>query len=547
VSAVDGILQIFTKSLASPLPHRVTDSGFDCTDPFWSPDGARIYYHSLAREALSLWSVSSAGGPPELVVENATSAAISPDGRTLVFFQEAEIAQNLIGTQRSIWFAGPTGANAQRYMATPFNERTFVEGALRFSPDGAKLLAWVWGWADATMPVPAPEFWILPWPTGEPYKVLPSLANAAPTAASFDWLDARRIVVSLWDEATTGMHLWIADVETGTGTRLTSTPGSENRPAIAPGGQKVAFASEAIDFDLISVPLDGKPVHDLLATSRNELDPAFALDGRQYAYVSDKDGVLQLWLRSRDGQFERPVVGASQFLDDKTLALGAPAFSPNGDRIAYQRYAERSGYQIWISTVAAAGPPVQLASGSFYQDAPTWSPDGAWIAFIERTKDNVAVLAKARVGVNATPTIIKTSALLFSRPKWSPDGRWIVYDAADGLAIVSPDGKQSRLISQEVWMAYVWSADSKRVFGLLEADRPRHYALAAVDIDTMQERVINPDLGVIPPASQPVRGLTLLDTGALATSIASARSDIWLAEGLEPPRRARLSRLWARE
>ena len=341
------------------------------------------------------------------------------------------------------------------------------------------------------------------------------------------------------------MHLSIANVETGEVTPLTSTPGTENRPVVSPDGQRIAFAAEAIDFDLVEIPLDGSPNRSLLATSRNELDSTFTSDGSQYAYVSDKGGLLQIWLRSRDGQFERPIVGRNQFPDDQTLAMGAPALSPKGDRIAYQRYAERSGYQIWVSTVAAAGPPVQLTSGSFYQDGPTWSPDGTTIAFLHRTKDNVSALAKARVGAVERPTLILPEvAMLRSRPKWSPDGRWIVPATSEALVIVRPDGKDSRVISQESWIAYTWSVDSRQIYGLREADRPGHYALGVIDIDTMKERVINPEVGVIPPASQPIRGLDLMGPRSLVTSIASARSDIWTAEGLERPRRTLLSRLW---
>ena len=544
-STINGVQQVFTRSLASSLPHQVTDSKFDCTDPFWSPDNTRIFYQSLARDAESLWSVSSAGGPPELIVENASRAGISPDGRTLAFFREVDTQQGQF-TRQTIWLASPTGTDVRRYAQAPFDTRTFIDGALRFSPDGSKLLIWVWGWSDDVSTVPAPEFWVLPWPTGTPYKVLTTLARAAPAAASFAWLpDGRRIVVSLWDERTTGMHLSIADVVTGEVTPLTSTPGSENRPAVSPDGQRIAFAAEAIDFDLVEIPLDGSPSRRLLATSRNELDSSFMADGSQYAYISDKGGLLQIWLRSRDGKFERPIVGRNQFPDDQTLALGSPAVSPKGDRIAYQRYAERTGYQIWVSTVAAAGPPVQLTSGSLYQDAPAWSPDGSMIAFIQRTKENLASLAKARVGAVERPTVILPDGpTLGARPKWSPDGRWIVADTADGLVVVTPDGKDSRVISQDIWIAYTWSADSRQIYGLREADRVRHYELAAIDIATMKERVINPELGVIPPASQPIRGLALMGSDSLVTSIASARSDIWLAEGLEAPRRSLLSRLW---
>jgi serine/threonine protein kinase/Tol biopolymer transport system component len=538
VSSVDGILQVFTRNLETAAPLQVTRSQFDCSDPFWSPDNARIYYHAQALDAQGLWSISAAGGPPELVLENATRATISSD--VLAFFREGAENKGEFGLRRSIWVASANGANARRYMEAPFDTRTFVDGMLRFSPDGSKILAWVWGWADEKTGVPSAEFWILPWPTGKPRRVLPSLGRAAPAAASFDWLpDSRRIVVSLWDDATTGMHLWTADTENDTSTPVTATPGSENWPDVTPDGQRVAFASESIDFDLVEIPLDGGLPRNLMATSRNELDPSFTRDGSQFAYVSDKGGALRIWLRSsRDEQFERAVVGPEQFPPgEPTLALGALSISPDGERIAYQRYTEESGYQIWVSTVAAAGPPVLLASGLFYQDGPTWSPDGSSVAFLVRTKQLTTALAVVRVGTRGeVETILPDVATLGLRPQWSPDGRWIICDTLDGVVVVSRDGKQRKEVSQEFWIASAWAPDSRTIYVLREADRLRHYALSAVNVDTLVERVINPDLGPIPHASQPIRGLTLSSPTTIVTSVASVRSDIWVLDGYARPR-----------
>ena len=360
----------------------------------------------------------------------------------MAFFREVDTQQSLLARHTAaiailgaIWIASSTGTELRRYAQSPFDTRTFVDGALRFSPDGSRLLIWVWGWSDDVSTAPSPEFWVLPWPTGTPYKVLTTLARAAPAAASFDWLpDGRRIVVSLWDERTTGMHLSIANVETGEVTPADLDAGQREPPGWSrPTGSGSRSRPKPSISTWSKSPWMGRPARRLLATSRNELDATFTSDGSQFAYVSDKGGVLQIWLRSRDGQFERPIVGRNQFPDDQTLALGSPALSPQGDRIAYQRYAERSGYQIWVSTVAAAGPPVQLTSGSLYQDGPTWSPDGRTIAFVQRTKDNVSALATARVGAVERPTIILQEVpTLGSRPKWSPDGQWIVADTADG-------------------------------------------------------------------------------------------------------------------
>jgi Tol biopolymer transport system component len=312
------------------------------------------------------------------------------------------------------------------------------------------------------------------------------------------------------------MHLWTANLERDSSTPVTATVGSENWPNVTADGRRMAFASESIDFDLVDIPLDGTPPRKLIATSRNESEPTFNRDGSRYAYVSDKGGVLRIWTRNRtDPDVESVIVDPEQFPQgDTTLALGALAMSPDGERVAYQRYSENGGYRIWISTVRAAGPPVPLTTGLFYEDAPTWSPDGASIAFIMRNKEYVSGLAVMRVGSGAEPNVLLPNVpTLGVRPQWSPDGKWIVCDTTEGVMIVSPDGKEKRIVNEEFMLASTWAADSRHVYVLREADKLRHFALTSIDINTNEERVINPDLGPIPHASQPIRGLTLSGAG----------------------------------
>jgi hypothetical protein len=54
-------------------------------------------------------------------------------------------------------------------------------------------------------------------------------------------------------------------------------------------------------------------------------------------------------------------------------APGSLAFSRDGRRLAYQRFAD-GGYRIWLSTLAGGTPG--RYDGDSYQDGPTWSPDG---------------------------------------------------------------------------------------------------------------------------------------------------------------------------
>lgn len=544
VAEVDDVLQVFTRSLASPTRFQVTHSRFDCHDPFWSPDGTRIYYHSLARDKEALWQVSPAGGQPEHIIDGATHAAISPDGRTLAFLR-SESDRNL---QFTLSFSSPPGAEPRR-----FKDFGFSDGQLRFSPDGSRLL--VWGTTGHGFDVFKSNngFWMIRPDEGKATPVLPSLAGTRiPTV--FSWLpDGRHIVFAQDDGRTPGTHLWLANVDTDDARPLTVTSGSEGGPSVAPNGKRLAFTSEATDFDLVLVPADGSGLQTFLSSTRNELDPAWSPNGAQHAFITDRSGRQEIWLRNQDATFERPLVTDADF-PEQTVVFGSLAFSPDGQRLAYQRFAPATGWRIWISTVAG-GSPVRLTTGpenDRYQDGPTWSPEGDWVAFASGSRgaqapDSPAAwqsLVRARVGSgSAAPVVVRRGIVPFARPQWSPDGRWIACQTPEGLTLSSPDGKKSRAISEADWITYGWSSDGARIYGLQPADDLHHFMLVALDIKTGEERVINANLGPIPQANQPIRGFSRIGDRGFMTSIARVRSDIWLLEGFRAPGGWR-DRLW---
>jgi hypothetical protein len=301
----------------------------------------------------------------------------------------------------------------------------------------------------------------------------------------------------------------------------------------------VAYTSEAVNFDLVAIPTNGRQARPILTTTRDEYDPAFSKARAEYAFVSNRRGALELSLRSADGRFDRALVTSQNFPDEYTWTFGSLAFSPDGTRIAYQRLGDRTGYRIWMSGTEGAGPPVSLDPrpiGNMHQDAPTWSNDGTWIAYVEGIPggDWKLVKARARGGEPSQPLSDKVVPL--SRPAWSPDGQWILFDSLDGLAIVSPDGGTRRILSEDVWFAYAWSDDSKFVFGLRESYEVRgHYLLARLEVGTAgaaREHVVAADLGSIPPAIQPIRGLSSMGNGEFLTSIARPRSGIFVLDGV---------------
>jgi Tol biopolymer transport system component len=522
---VDGILQVFQKRIGSPDRTQVTHGSFDSHDPFWSPDGTRLYYLSLARDRDGLWSISAAGGLPEIVMEDVNSASLSPDGKTLAFFRSPED-----GKPR-LFLSSPPGSSPVAYPRGSLVGDGETLATIHFSPDGSKMGAWV-------IAKQHPEFWVLPTDSSQPYSVRPPVSDLPDTPVSFTWLPDSRRVISAMTSPRPGVHLWLTDTRRGVSRLLTVSGTVENDPAASPDGATLALSDQQADYDLYQFSIDHPSPSIALATSRSEMDPAWSASGSVMAFTTDRSGHEEIWLRSERGDFERPLVTPNDFGPSETVLLSAPAMSPDGQRVAYNRIGP-DGDRIWITSVAG-GPPVRLALGDRPQDSPTWSPDGAWIAYeegvgaISSQANAPATLVKMRVGARTPAEVIASDMIPFSSPQWSPDGASIAYNGRGGLTLVSPDGKSTRVLREQTWLAFTWSADSQRLFGIRQSDDYKHLTFTAVDIRSGAEHVLGPDVMPLPTSSKPVRGLTRVSPTTFLASIVKVRSDVWLLEGFQP-------------
>jgi Tol biopolymer transport system component len=521
---VNGVGQIFTRSLTAPTAVALTKSSTSCTNPFWSPDGARVYYFS-GDERPSLWSVGVAGGAPEVVLPDVYTAALSPDGKTLAFLRYDSSDETTL--RLVLWLSSPPGATPRRFDRAPISGMRYYQGALQFSPDGTKLGFWMQMWNGE------PEFWVIPFPSGQPAQPFLSWKEWVPIGR-FRWLpDNHHVLFSYHRPQTTGTHLWIADTRSGKLQQVTSGTANETAPAISPDGRTVAFTAFESQGDLVQIPLAGAGMRPLVASSRNESGVEWSPSGLEYAYVTDRTGVPEIWLAESRTARAWPIVGQKEFGADTNLNFFAPRFSPDGQRIAFSRVGVAQGKSgaIWIVPVAG-GKPIRAVEESEEnpQLTPSWSPDGNSIVFVNSRSGEVA-LATAAVGGGARPVIIKQK-IKDAGPRWSPKGDWILYSMPDSLWIISQDGKTDRVLSPRRWNLYTWSEDDTKVYAI-GVDK-QHYTLAAIDVPGGAERTLSEfDL---PSGSRLGPGLSLAPDGkTLGTTMNQNKGDIWLLQGFRPP------------
>src|SRR6201993_2757653 len=76
----------------SAPPRPLTSDASQNYDPEFSPDGRSIYFTST-RQPPGLYRVPSSGGTPELAIQNAVAARISPDGNTILYGNAGKVVQ----------------------------------------------------------------------------------------------------------------------------------------------------------------------------------------------------------------------------------------------------------------------------------------------------------------------------------------------------------------------------------------------------------------------------------------------------------------------
>jgi Tol biopolymer transport system component len=542
VAAVDGVLQVFTKAVGSPHRNQVTHERFDCRQPFWASDGTRLYYVSQFQDRLGLYSISVGGGDHDPVMPNVTRAAMSPDGKTLALWRSAD---NDYAGLYSLWLSSPPGEAPVQYTRGPFGSAKFVEGTLRFSPDGTKL--GVFTGTKTYEDVGQMSFWIVPMNGGEPRPVItPDLRVLF--YGGFSWLPDSRHVVGAMTIPRPGVHMWLVDTEGGKGRLILPSGGTESDPAVSPNGQQLATAIQQANYDVYRLSVDRPALEPVLASARNEMDPAWSPETSKMALTTDRSGVTEIWLANQNGELDRsPLVKPADFELDTGL-LGSPAFSRDGRRLAYYRRGLGTN-RIWISPVAG-GPPMELSPGQDEQDMPTWSPDpgSAWIAYAHQSGGAAGtwMVSKIRVGAKTPPVPLARDIIPYSPLKWAPSGEWIAFNRGDGLAIVSPDGQTTKVVAEEAWLAFAWSEDSRQLFGIRQSDDYKHLTFTSVDVRSGVERVLAANLAPMPVANDPVRGFTRVSGTTFLTSIVRVSSDIWVLDGFNPPREGFWGRLWRR-
>ncbi|MFN2502420.1 MAG: protein kinase [Pyrinomonadaceae bacterium] len=213
---------------------------------------------------------------------------------------------------------------------------------------------------------------------------------------------------------------------TATLSPLTVDPGFEGEPTFAPDGQTIAYVSDRTgNFEIFLRQISGGPDLNLTNNPGDDMQPSISPDGKQIAFVSSRTGAsdcLCFFIYGTD----QPLMGGA----------------------------------IWVMPTFGGSARKIVDTGTF----PSWSPDGGSLIFTKGPWYGQTIFRIASNGGEPQEIAVKLkeAAPYLAYPSYSPDGSQILFEAANKIFVVDSGGGDARPLVEGKHP--IWGSDSGSIY-----------------------------------------------------------------------------------
>lgn len=504
---------IYVKGVGVGTPLRLTTDPDNDVAPAWSPDGQHIAFLRESADRSAVMLIPALGGlerkladvwPHRLGLE-APFLAWAPDGQTLAMVDKQTPEESL-----SLYLLRVASGERQKLTTPPAN--WLGDSCPAFSPDG-KSLAFV-----RTSSVSVQDVYVLPVSGGEPQRLT---------------RDNRRIFGMAWNPATnrivfssnrgTNSRLWQITPAGGEPERLPGIGENAAFLTIARQGRRLAYTRSQIDTNIWRYSLETKAATRLISSTRHDMGPQYAPDGKRIVFSSNRSGSMEIWMCDSEGK------NVSQLTSFEGPPTGSPRWSPDGRWIAFD--SRPNGNPDVYVVASEGGVPRRLTTDAAEDIVPNWSRDGKWIYFASNRTGTYQVWKTPAAGGEATQVTRQGGFFAVE----SAEGRYLYYVKGlnmPGLWRIPLAGGEETPVLESLRAGYwaYWAPAEKGIYYLERedvADGQRKFRLRFFDPETRKDRVAM-DLERRPFNS----GLSLApdEKSILYTQVDSSDTDIMLVE-----------------
>jgi Tol biopolymer transport system component len=241
--------------------------------------------YDVTRKTYDIYLANADGSGRQRIIEDASSPALSPDGRQIAY--------------RS-WDPGHRGLFARDLGGTNIRiltEQVFLEDRLpKWAPAGNLIAFSSLRESDRRVRT------YLASPGGKNDWVIRRGAEAA-FGDTPNWLPDGRIVFNSCIVNNCGLTIMNSD---GANSQLVSTDPSDIAPSAAPDGSRIAFMSRRDgNWEIYSISANAGDVRRLTSDGANDGLPVWSPDGQSIAFGSDRNGHWAIWVMNADGSNQR--------------------------------------------------------------------------------------------------------------------------------------------------------------------------------------------------------------------------------------------------
>jgi len=497
----------------------VTTGSQDDRTPAWSASGNEILFASDRAGQYDIWSIHLASGALTRLTNDPAddyAPAVGPDGERIAFLSDRS-------------------GNPALYIRTLDGEPELVATAPaghlhapRFSPDG-RTIAYVQAVERNLFPgIAVNQLVIQDLETGLKTVVSAEAQDVFGFAPA--WMDADTLVYSA-DGVIRKIELAsAASVSVPFRARLDLDPGEQaplmpltflqtEQPVLGvvdpvemPDGRVVFHALG----DLWIRDQDGA-LEQLTNDAFVERDPHVSSDGHYLAFISDRSGSMQIFIRDLESGTDRQVT-------TKSGGPRYPTFDRSGTRLAFQQVGPRGTQDFTVRVLdPATGKSTRLrASPNIWPGRMSWSADDRHISVAaltltsERFRDGANKLVRIDVEADtASIDALPDGLVADAGPVSSPDGRHmaLIIDGALWRVPTAPDGSlagRPERVLDELVDSPSFSGDGKRL--TFQSNR----GLETIGIENRKRKSLPLDL-TWQPAKGP--GLKIVHAGRLYDGI----------------------------
>jgi len=479
-SYAGGTFHIWTMLADGTRRKQITTGHGDDREPSISPDGTTIAFGSDRgfKGSYDIWTVNIATGALKQITSSDADEfqpTWSPDGKSLAFVSGVGIVGSAI---RSIDLA-----SGEQHTIVSVDPATGRVEAPSFSPDG-KLLSYI-RYAALGVFVSAAQF-VVADATDEHKTVYKGGGqDAFPFPAT--WLSNTELIYTgnghlLHVDLVTQSEVPIPFTATIKSIRPTymrkvydfdSTSARQVKgifaPALSSDGKQIAFVA----LNQLYVMTIGSAPIALTHDTFYKQQPAWSPDGKMLAYVSDKNGIENIYLHNMASS---DTTGDKQVSPSNTAQI-MPAWSPDAKLIAFQ---DQTGATLVVNVATGAEKP--LAPATFFPGRPSFSANGKTVAiatikpYTKRFREGTSSILTVDVATGKTeffaPAAFESvTTRTEDGPIYSPNGKEIAFVMDDLLYTmpVDAEGKPSGAatkLNDETTDSPTWSGDSSKILYL---------------------------------------------------------------------------------